>query len=84
MDSWASGVTKGIFALMGTAYPESFDTLHSYGNAFEMPFVTLLAPESAYHAPHRELKHDYAILMRPGEQCVINLSTRSNMGNELE
>jgi hypothetical protein len=31
---------RGIFALMGTVDPESFDTLHSYANAFEMPFVT--------------------------------------------
>jgi hypothetical protein len=25
---------------MGTVDPESFDTLHSYANAFEMPFLT--------------------------------------------
>ena len=31
---------RGIFALMGTVDPESFDTLHSYANAFEMPFLT--------------------------------------------
>ena len=38
----------GIFALMGTVDPESFDTLHSYANAFEMPFVTPWFPESMY------------------------------------
>ena len=33
---------------MGTVDPESFDTLHSYSNAFEMPFVTPWFPESMY------------------------------------
>ena len=33
---------------MGTVDPESFDTLHSYANAFEMPFVTPWFPESMY------------------------------------
>ena len=33
---------------MGTVDPESFDALHSYANAFEMPFVTPWFPESMY------------------------------------
>eukprot|EP00094_Tigriopus_californicus_P004677 TCALIF_04499-PA protein Name:"Similar to GluRIA Glutamate receptor 1 (Drosophila melanogaster)" AED:0.23 eAED:0.23 QI:77/0.88/0.9/1/1/0.9/10/441/909 len=55
---------RGIFALMGTVDPESFDTLHSYANAFEMPFVTPWFPESVYHAP-RDHKQDFAIQIRP-------------------
>ncbi len=39
---------RGIFALMGAVDPESFDTLHSYANAFEMPFVTPWFPETAF------------------------------------
>lgn len=35
----------GAFAIMGTVDPESFDTLHSFANAFEMPFVTPWFPE---------------------------------------
>ena len=57
---------------MGTVDPESFDTLHSYANAFEMPFVTPLAPESAYHAPRRDAKQDFAIQIRPGGETVQN------------
>ena len=31
---------RGVFSVMGSVDPESFDTLHSYANAFEMPFLT--------------------------------------------
>jgi hypothetical protein len=40
VDIFSEKFERGIFALMGTVDPESFDTLHSYANAFEMPFVT--------------------------------------------
>ncbi len=50
---------------MGTVDPESFDTLHSYSNAFEMPFVTPLVPEAVYHGP-RDHKQDFALQIRPG------------------
>ena len=36
---------RGAFSLMGSVDPESFDTLHSFSNAFEMPFVTPWFPE---------------------------------------
>ena len=39
---------------MGAVDPESFDTLHSYANAFEMPFVTPWFPETAYGLSGRE------------------------------
>lgn len=38
----------GAFAIMGAVDPESFDTLHSFSNAFEMPFVTPWFPEKIY------------------------------------
>ena len=68
---------------MGTVDPESFDTLHSYANAFEMPFVTPLAPESTYHAPRDHKKQDFAIQIRPGgyfrRRTVIYAVTNSNV-----
>ena len=44
------GVTgsNGAFAIMGAVDPESFDTLHSFSNAFEMPFVTPWFPEKNF------------------------------------
>jgi hypothetical protein len=32
---------------MGSVDPESFDTLHSFANAFQMPFVTPWFPEKS-------------------------------------
>ena len=40
-----TGSYTGAFAIMGSVDPESFDTLHSFSNAFEMPFVTPWFPE---------------------------------------
>lgn len=31
--------------MLGAVSPESFDTLHSYSNTFQMPFVTPWFPE---------------------------------------
>lgn len=39
---------RGVLALMGTVDPESFDTLRSYADSFEMPFLTPWFPESIY------------------------------------
>lgn len=36
---------RGVFAMLGAVNPESFDTLHSYTNTFQMPFVTPWFPE---------------------------------------
>lgn len=52
---------------MGTVDPESFDTLHSYANAFEMPFVTPWFPESAYQSA-KDNKQNYAIQVILKEQ----------------
>ena len=49
---------------MGTVDPESFDTLHSYANSFQMPFVTPWFPESVYSGP-KEYRQNFAIQLRP-------------------
>lgn len=35
----------GVFSMLGAVSAESFDTLHSYSNTFQMPFVTPWFPE---------------------------------------
>ncbi|XP_040568809.1 glutamate receptor 1 [Lepeophtheirus salmonis] len=55
---------RGIYALMGSVDPESFDTLHSFANAYEMPFVTPWFPESIHPRPV-DTSADYAIQIRP-------------------
>ena len=57
----------GIFALMGTVDPESFDTLHSYANAFEMPFVTPWFPESMYSSSPKVCNYILHIKTR----CIV-------------
>lgn len=37
--------SRGVFTMLGAVSPESFDTLHSYSNTFQMPFVTPWFPE---------------------------------------
>uniref|UniRef100_A0A6P7GMM6 Glutamate receptor 1-like n=1 Tax=Diabrotica virgifera virgifera TaxID=50390 RepID=A0A6P7GMM6_DIAVI len=49
--------------MLGAVSPDSFDTLHSYSNTFQMPFVTPWFPEKVL-APSSGFM-DYAISMRP-------------------
>lgn len=35
----------GVYSMLGAVSPDSFDTLHSYSNTFQMPFVTPWFPE---------------------------------------
>lgn len=46
--------SRGVFAMLGAVSPDSFDTLHSYSNTFQMPFVTPWFPEKVSRAfkPH--------------------------------
>lgn len=37
--------SRGVFSMLGAVSPDSFDTLHSYCNTFQMPFVTPWFPE---------------------------------------
>ena len=62
----------------GTADPESLDTLHSYANAYEMPFVTPWFPESIYHDSNNEMteKQKFTIEIRPQyHQALMDLIT---------
>lgn len=57
--------------MLGAVSPDSFDTLHSYSNTFQMPFVTPWFPEKVL-APSSGFL-DYAISMRPEyHQAIID------------
>ncbi|CAH1108328.1 unnamed protein product [Psylliodes chrysocephalus] len=55
--------SRGVFSMLGAVSPDSFDTLHSYSNTFQMPFVTPWFPEKVL-APSSGFM-DYAVSMRP-------------------
>ncbi|KAK9710764.1 Receptor family ligand binding region [Popillia japonica] len=62
---------RGVFSMLGAVSPDSFDTLHSYSNTFQMPFVTPWFPEKVL-APSSGFL-DYAISMRPEyHQAIID------------
>ncbi|XP_044734636.1 glutamate receptor 1-like [Chrysoperla carnea] len=57
--------------MVGAVSPDSFDTLHSYSNTFQMPFVTPWFPEKVLTPSSGSL--DYAISMRPEyHQAIID------------
>ncbi|XP_034839785.1 glutamate receptor 1-like isoform X1 [Maniola hyperantus] len=60
---------RGVFAMLGAVTPESFDTLHSYTNTFQMPFVTPWFPEKV-NPPSSGLI-DHAVSMRPDYHRAI-------------
>ncbi|XP_046678070.1 glutamate receptor 1-like isoform X1 [Homalodisca vitripennis] len=63
--------SRGVFSMLGAVSPDSFDTLHSYSNTFQMPFVTPWFPEKVL-APSSGFL-DYAISMRPDyHQAIID------------
>lgn len=47
--------SRGVFSMLGAVSPESFDTLHSYSNTFQMPFVTPWFPEKVSTWPDHYL-----------------------------
>ncbi|CAL7935375.1 unnamed protein product [Xylocopa violacea] len=55
--------------MLGAVSPDSFDTLHSYSNTFQMPFVTPWFPEKVL-TPSSGLL-DFAISMRPDYHRAI-------------
>ncbi|KAE8748742.1 hypothetical protein FOCC_FOCC004545, partial [Frankliniella occidentalis] len=58
--------------MLGAVSPDSFDTLHSYSNIFQMPFVTPWFPEKVLTPSSGSL--DYAISMRPEyHQAIIDV-----------
>lgn len=44
--------SRGVFSMLGAVSPDSFDTLHSYSNTFQMPFVTPWFPEKVNFITH--------------------------------
>ncbi|XP_020297376.1 glutamate receptor 1 isoform X7 [Pseudomyrmex gracilis] len=61
--------SRGVFSMLGAVSPDSFDTLHSYSNTFQMPFVTPWFPEKVL-TPSSGLL-DFAISMRPDYHRTI-------------
>ncbi|XP_076169974.1 glutamate receptor IB isoform X2 [Ptiloglossa arizonensis] len=61
--------SRGVYSMLGAVSPDSFDTLHSYSNTFQMPFVTPWFPEKVL-TPSSGLL-DYAISMRPDYHRAI-------------
>lgn len=53
----------GAFAIMGAVDPQSFDTLHSFSNAFEMPFVTPWFPEKNFGIDWIIMQHLFCCLL---------------------
>ncbi|CAH0545662.1 unnamed protein product [Brassicogethes aeneus] len=63
--------SRGVYSMLGAVSPDSFDTLHSYSNTFQMPFVTPWFPEKVL-APSSGFM-DYAVSMRPEyHQAIID------------
>ncbi|CAG5038997.1 unnamed protein product [Parnassius apollo] len=60
---------RGVFAMLGAVTPEAFDTLHSYTNTFQMPFVTPWFPEKVI--PPSSGLIDHAVSMRPDYHKAI-------------
>ena len=57
---------RGIFAMVGTVDPESLDTLHSYANAYQMPFVTPWFPTASdVQSTKDSEKQHYTLQIRP-------------------
>ncbi|XP_042864773.1 glutamate receptor 1-like [Penaeus japonicus] len=64
--------SRTVFAIVGAVQPDSFDTLHSYANTFQIPFVTPWFPENVPN-PSSGLM-DYATSMRPDyHRAIIDL-----------
>uniref|UniRef100_A0A0C9QXE8 Glu-RI_0 protein n=1 Tax=Fopius arisanus TaxID=64838 RepID=A0A0C9QXE8_9HYME len=61
--------SRGVFSMLGAVSPDSFDTLHSYSNTFQMPFVTPWFPEKVLTPSSGFL--DFAISMRPDYHRAI-------------
>lgn len=50
--------SRGVYSMLGSVSPDSFDTLHSYSNTFQMPFVTPWFPEQV-----RKYKNMYTVFI---------------------
>ncbi|XP_059614013.1 glutamate receptor 1-like [Phlebotomus argentipes] len=61
--------SRGVFSMLGAVSPDSFDTLHSYCNTFQMPFITPWFPEKVQSPSSGFL--DFAVSMRPNYHEAI-------------
>ncbi|XP_050422335.1 glutamate receptor 1-like [Adelges cooleyi] len=61
--------SRGVYSMLGSVSPDSFDTLHSYSNTFQMPFVTPWFPEQVLSPSSGML--DYAVSLRPDYHQAI-------------
>ncbi|XP_060840325.1 glutamate receptor 1-like [Rhopalosiphum padi] len=61
--------SRGVYSMLGSVSPDSFDTLHSYSNTFQMPFVTPWFPEQVLSPSSGML--DYAVSLRPDYHRAI-------------
>lgn len=59
-----------MFALIGSTNSESFDTLQSYSNAFQMPYVTPSIPEKVTEPASAIM--NFALGMKPNYMKAIN------------
>ncbi|KAL0280716.1 UNVERIFIED_CONTAM: hypothetical protein PYX00_001932 [Menopon gallinae] len=67
-----SRFSNGVASMLGAVSPDSFDTLHSYSNTFQMPFITPWFPEKVLTPSSGFL--DYAVSMRPDyHQAIIDV-----------
>ncbi|XP_043243542.1 glutamate receptor 1-like isoform X2 [Amphibalanus amphitrite] len=61
----------GVHLMLGYVNPDAFDTLHSYANTFQMPFV---APWFPQKVRQMSTSLDYALSMRPEyHQAVLDI-----------
>ncbi|XP_045509956.1 glutamate receptor 1-like [Colias croceus] len=60
--------TRGAVAMLGSVPSDSFDTLHSYANTFQMPFITPWFPEKVLSSISGT---DYAVSLRPDYHRAI-------------
>ncbi|CAH0716029.1 unnamed protein product, partial [Brenthis ino] len=66
--------SRGVVSMLGAVTPDSFDTLHSYTNTFQVPFVTPWFPEKVL--PPTSGLIDYAVSLRPDyHKAVIDTIT---------
>lgn len=63
--------SRGVYAMLGAVSPDSFDTLHSYCNTFQMPFITPWFPEKVKEL--RSLSPDFTsnwLTFLPSRSCL--------------
>ncbi|XP_068623895.1 glutamate receptor 1-like [Battus philenor] len=66
--------SRNVIAMLGAVTADSFDTLHSYTNTFQLPFITPWFPEKVIRPSSGLI--DYAVSLRPDyHRAVIDTIT---------